>query len=491
MEIKKENQGPEGQHTPERRDGNLLPPQPAGLGLEPAVTGEEEAIPDPRSLRRRVLDMAWPIISENFLETMLGIVDTLLVARLGAEAIAGVGSALQVMFFVIAALSALAVGSAVLVAQAIGAGNHRRAGELARQSLLWSLLLSVPVAMAGFYLAAPVMVWFGLEPTVATIGTEYLQVTMATVVVLIVRFIGGGVLRGAGDSRTPMLVTTVANIVNVVLTYGLIFGAFGLPELGVVGSAWATFLARTLAMVLLLFVLWKGRKEISIRGTGTWLPDPRVARQVLQIGIPAAVEQVLISAAFMVMTVIVAQLGTLSLAAHRIAMNALSLSFLPGIGFSMAATALVGQCVGARRVDEGSAVAGIATTWAVTWMAITGGVTFALAPQIMRIYTSEPTVVEVGAAGLRVVALAQPFWGVLFVQAGALRGTGNTQFPLRVNAAGIWIAVIVAYILIQTVGGGLTTVWSTFLVTAPVSAALLWWRFRRVVNAQPLPVAAA
>src|ERR671933_461339 len=130
----------------------------------PALTGERE-------LRKRVWSLAGPVIGENFLETLLGIVDTVLVAGLGAVAIAGVGSALQIMFFLISALSALAVGSAVLVAQAIGAGDTARAGRLGRQSLLWSVLFSIPLSVLGFVLSRPIIGIFGLEPEVAAIGT--------------------------------------------------------------------------------------------------------------------------------------------------------------------------------------------------------------------------------------------------------------------------------------------------------------------------------
>jgi putative MATE family efflux protein len=433
-------------------------------------------------MRRRVLALAWPVIGENFLETLLGIVDTLLVARLGAAAIAGIGSALQVMFFVIAALSALSVGSAVLVAQAVGAKDFQRAGRLACQSLLWSVVLSVPLAIGGLLLSNPIIEVFGLEPEVARISVGYLHVTMGTVVVLIALFIGGGALRGAGDSRTPMLVTAVANVVNVGLAYGLIFGHFGLPALGTVGSAWATFLARALALVLLVSVLWRGRNGVSIGGWGGWRPDVGVAAQVMRIGMPAALEQLLITAAFVGLTIVVARLGTPTLAAHRIAFNALSLSFLPGIGFAIATTALVGQSVGARRIREGAAAARIAMTWAIGWMSTIGVVILVFAPQILRLFTGEPAVIAAGAAGLRVVALAQPFWAILFVQGGALRGTGNTRFPLLVNATSVWSAVALAAALITTVGGGLASVWAAFLVTSPVSATVLRWRFRRTVD---------
>jgi multidrug resistance protein, MATE family len=447
------------------------------------ISTEGEIVPvEPRLLRRRVLNLAWPVISENFLEIFLGIVDTLLVARLGAEALAGVGASLQVMFFVISALSALSIGSAVLVAQAVGAQNYFQAGQYAKQSLVWSAILAIPLALVGIFLAGPIISIFRMEPVAAQIAVACLQVTMGTVVVLTGLLIGGGALRGAGDSRTPMLVTAIANVVNVGLAYALIFGHFGFPALGAVGSAWATFLARGLALVLLVWALWQGRNGVSLRRGGGWSPDLAVARRIFKLGIPAATEQLLISAAFMTLTILVAGLGTVALAAHRVAFNALSLSFLPGIGFAIAATALVGQSIGAKRVAEAGAVARIANSWAVLWMSLMGVVIFLFAPQLMGFFTEDQEMIAVGAAGLRVVALAQPFWAMLFVYSGALRGMGNTQFPLRVNATGIWLSVGLAYLFVHFFGGQLNAVWSGFLVIAPIMGGLLWWRFSQLVQ---------
>jgi putative MATE family efflux protein len=455
---------------------DIEPPQ--GAAVEMAAL--ESA--DPAALRRRVFGMAWPVIGQNVLETLLGIVDTLLVAGIGTAAIAGIGSALQIMFFVLSALAALSVGSSILVAQAVGARDPVRASSLARQSLIWSVLLSVPLALIGLLLADPIIGIFGMEPGVARIGADYLRVTMGTVVVLVALLIGGGVLRGAGDSRTPMTVTAIANVLNVALAYGLIYGHFGLPMLGAVGSAWATFAARLVALALMLRALWRGRAGVSIAGGGGWRPDWSVAWRVLRLGIPAAIEQILITTAFLCLTILVARLGTDTLAAQRISMSALSFSFLPGIGFGIAATALVGQSIGARRPRDGATMTRVATTWAVVWMSAIGVLLFAFATPIMRLFTTEADVIQIGAAGLRVVALTQPFWAVNMVQSGGLRGTGDTRFPLVVGAASTWTAVLLAWLALSTIGGGLPIVWASFLVTAPINSYLNWRRFRRRVG---------
>ncbi len=431
--------------------------------------------------------LAWPVITENFLETLLGIVDTWLVSQLvyGAIALAGVGAAVQVLQFLLSALSALSIGAAVLTAQAFGAKNLVRASNLARQSLVWSVIVSIPLAILGFVFTTPIVSVFGLEPAAAAIASDYMHVTMGTVVVLIGLVIGGGVLRGVGDSRTPLITTTIANLINIPLAWALIYGRFGLPELGPVGSAWATFMARAVALAIMLVVLWRGRNGVSIRGRGAWRPDVPIARNVLGIGVPAALEQILAAGAFFTLTVIVGQLGTEVLAAMRISLNALSLAFLPGFGFSIAASALVGQSVGARNIREGAAATRVATQWALLWMSGFGALLFVFAPFIMRMFTDDQLVIDTGLTAMRVQALSMPPLAILFVQAGGLRGTGNTRAPMWIFAGGLWIIVLIGALLLRQFGGGLVTVWSVFALLTPVMAWLMWRRFAQAVREHP------
>jgi putative MATE family efflux protein len=441
-------------------------------------------VSDSPRLRRRVLGLAWPVIAENFLETLLGIVDTWLVSHLAysAIALAGVGVAISVMQFLLAALAALSIGASVLVAQSVGGKNFSRASNLARQALVWSAIISVPLALAGFIFATPIVSVFGMEPAASAIAVDYLHVTMGTVVVLVGLFIGSGVLRGAGDTKTPLIVTTIANVINIPLAWALIYGHFGLPALGPVGSAWATFIARGIALVLLLIVLWRGKNGISIRGSGEWKPSTTMARQVLGIGVPAALEQILVSGAFFAITIIVGRLGTDILAANRIAINALSLAFLPGFGFAIAATALVGQSVGARNIKEGESATRIATEWALIWMTGFAALLFIFAPQVLGLFTGDAAVIAAGAGALRVMAFSMPPLAILFVAAGGLRGTGNTRIPLIIFGGGLWVIAGVAALAVNTIGGGLAAVWGVFVVGTPIMAWLMSRQFRSVVR---------
>ncbi len=435
-----------------------------------------------KPLRTRVLNLAWPVIAENLLETLLGVVDVALVGVLGASAIAGVGAAQQGLYLLISVLAALSIGCSVLVAQAVGAKDPVRAGQLARQSLLWSVIISVPLVAIGFIFSRPYVNIFGMDAVATEIGVGYLHVTMGTVVVLVALLIGSGVLRGAGDSRTPFIVTAIANVINVPLAYGLINGALGLPNLGAVGSAWATFIARAVALVLLLMALWRGRNGVTIRQGTSWRLDFTIIKQVLTIGIPAAIEQVLTTIAFTALTVLVGTLGTISLAAHRLVIAITSFAFLPGFGFAVAATALIGQSIGAKNLSDIKPIARIAAIWATLWMGSIGLLLIVFAPLALSLFTQDQAVIDAGQTALRVLGFAQAAWAVQLVYSGSLRGMGDTRSPLVVFAGGMWVSVGLAWLLLRLFPGGLATAWSAFLITTPLITALMVWRFTSKVR---------
>jgi len=207
------------------------------------------------------------------------------------------------------------------------AGRLVEAGALARQGLFWSVLIGLPITVIGLLLTPTLIGLFGLAPDVSQVGIDYLAVTMSTITTLTMMLLIGGVLRGIGDSRTPMIITAVANVINVIASAALIFGWAGLPALGAVGSAWGSVVARLIGAILLAGILWRGRNGVRAGGGGLWWPQLSVLRDILRIGMPAAVEEVLIIGAIASLTPVVATLGTIPLAAHRVAINVLSFIF--------------------------------------------------------------------------------------------------------------------------------------------------------------------
>jgi putative MATE family efflux protein len=327
---------------------------------------------DEAQLLRSVNRLAFPIIAENLFQTALGIVDLIMVGRLGANAIAGVGTALQLIFIVIAALSAVTIGTTVLVARFVGEERPAQADHTLKQSLLLGVALSAAIAVLGGACAHPLIGLLGASPAVTRIGGDYLQITCLTSVALVIQLVCSGALRGAGDTKTSMIVTGLVNLVNVLLAYGLIFGHFGLPALGAAGSAWGASLARAAGAVVLLALLATHRRRVGLRGRAGWRPDLALMRRITAIGFPAMIEQMLMNGGMLLYSIIVIDMGTAIYAAQRITFNIINISFMPGLGFGMAATTMTSQALGAQRPDLARHSTTIALRLALAWMCTMG-----------------------------------------------------------------------------------------------------------------------
>lgn len=433
--------------------------------------------------QRRVLTLALPIIGENLLQTTVGVVDTLLVSRLGDDAIAGVGVGAELVFFTIAILSAVSIGATVLVSQAIGAGDSERASRFARQAISWGLVIALPLSALLFTLTPSIINLFGTEPDVHDLGIEYFEVIGATASVLLLSYLCGAVLRGAGDSRTPLKAASIANAINIIASYLLIFGHFGLPELGVAGSAWGATIGRSISALYMLRALWKGKTPVSIHGTVGWRPRRRFGADLFRLGIPAALESVLIEGGFTVLVAIVATIGTEALTAQQISFTAMNLGFLPAVGFSMTATALVGQSVGARSADDAIKAFSISRRLALFWM-FGGAILYASVPrQIVGFFSDDEKVLDYGVRGLMTIGMSLPLWALWMVSAGALRGSGDTRGPMIRGVTTVWTAVALAWIGVRYFDFGISWVWATFVVTAPISVIGNTIAFQRRVRA--------
>lgn len=444
-----------------------------GLGRGIALPG------DPQGIGSMVNRLAWPVILENLFQTMLGTVDMLMVSRLGAEAIAGVGTANQLMFVINASFAAITVGTTVLVARFTGAGQPTEANRVAKQSLLLGVVISAVIMLLGHFFAEPVVGLLGPEASVVALGGSYLRIVSQMAIFLVTMFIISGALRGTGDTRTPMLVTGFINLINAGAAYVLIFGHLGLPALGVAGSAWGASIARAVGTVILLIVLLRGRKTVSILGREGWSFDLDLIRRILRLGIPSMFEQLLMSGGMLIYSVITISLGTKVYATQRITFNALSISFLPGFGFAMAATALTGQNLGAKRPDIAERSTWYAVRVAAVWMSSMGLLLIFAGQPIVRLFSSDPEIVALGAVALKVIALSQPLQALAQVLAGGLRGAGDTRFPMAVTFAGIWLVRLpLGYLMGPILGYGLPGVYVSNVLDALVRAGACFFRYR-------------
>lgn len=421
--------------------------------------------------------LAWPVIGEQLLQTLVGVVDMALVGRLGADAVAGVGTGTQLMQVAISAMGAVSVGTTVLVARMTGARQPKEASHATAQSLLAGLAMGVALAVIGFAAARPLTLLLGAEASVVNLGSLYLRIASIAFPALVLMLVAGGALRGTGDTRTPLMVSGAMNVVNVILAYLLVFGKLGFPALGVAGSATASVIARLFGAVVLVAVLWLPNR-LTIRGA-SWAPDLDVIRRVLRIGIPTAVEQSMLSAGFLLYGAMVISLGTTVYAAQRITFQAVNLAFMPAFGFATATTTLTGQSLGAGRPDLAKIANREALKQALLWMTLTGVAVAAFAKPLMYLFSNDPEVIALGQQAFPVLAIAQPFWAIGQVYAGSLRGAGDARFPMVATSLGMWtVRLPTAYLFGIVFHFGLPGVYLSSTFDAALRSALNYYRYR-------------
>lgn len=443
----------------------------------PAV-GQRKASVSRQELVQAVWQLAWPVIVTLLLESLVGLVDTLMVGRLGANAVAAVGVGAQILNSLSIAMTAVGTGTLALVARSIGAGQRDFAERVVAQSLLAAFFLSCACIVPVVVFADTVVGWFGVEPRVRELGTWFTRLVMFSIPQSAALFVIGSALRAAGDTRTPLWIGALVNVINVVGNYVLIFGALGLPALGVRGSALATVIAFTVGMVFGLALLFRGRLTLRLEPHHFTL-DFALIRRVLRIGYPAATEQLLMQVGFFLYLVFAARYGTSAVAAYFIGVRILALSFLPGYGFAAAAAALVGQNLGARQPSLARRSGWESNRLAVYLMSACGVAIIALARPIASAFVDDPAVIQDTVLFIWALGISQPFMAVDFTLGGALRGAGDTRFPLVAVFIGFYGCRLgCAYLASQVFHLELQWLWFSLVGDYIARAALKTWRFR-------------
>jgi putative MATE family efflux protein len=429
------------------------------------------------STARRVLSLAWPSVMEQSLVTLIGLVDAYIVGHLGAAALAGVGLGGQVLNTTAALFSALGVGATALIARHIGAKEPGEANRLAHQALALALGIGLLAALICFTLAEPIMQAFGAAPDVVAEGAAWLRVAAPSFLTLGVLLVGTASLRGAGDTRTPLVVMIVVNVVNVSVALAFTRGLLGMPALGVAGAGLGAASGQVVGGLAVIFLLVRGRGPLRL---GWRLPRPDAARlrRILNVGLPAGAEQVLLQAALLNLAVIISQFGTAAYAAHQIGLRISALSFLPGWGFSVAATTLVGQELGARQPERARRATYASYLFATVVMSGLGLFLFLFDAPILRLFTDDAAVVQQGTIVIRTAALLQPVMAASFVFSGALRGAGDTRATMFITVGSVWaLRLVAAYLLGVVLGLGLLGAWLGIAVDFSFRALLFWLRF--------------
>lgn len=443
--------------------------------------------------------IAWPAVMRTFLNMVVQMVDMVMVGCLGAIPLAAVGVGNQVFFFSIAVVQAFSIGTTALVAQAVGKGDLDSAKRVALQSLLSVLattfLLSIPVVAFSRQIITGI-IYFMPEKDMALInlGSEYLGIVGISISLRFSLLIVNGIFQGAGDSRTPLYLMSAANAINIAGNYLLIFGIGPFPALGVRGAALATCAAGIFGGGLGIALLFTRYSPVplTLKKAKWFRLQWRILGRVLYIGVPSAIEQVAVHMSQIVYTMIVASLGAMAVAAHQILHNAYIATYLPGIGFSLAATTLVGQLLGAEQRKR-ALQSGMETNRLALIVMSLAGLIFLLFPgRVIAVFTREAAVLELALAPLMLLALAQPALAWIVSFSGGLRGAGDTRWPMYLTVLNVFGVRLLLTLLFIRLGLGLLGVWLAMLVESYVRGALLLYRFRdKIPRSKPLVQAGA
>jgi putative MATE family efflux protein len=435
-------------------------------------------------LRASVLFLAVPAVMRNLLQTVIQMVSLMIVGSLGSSAIASVGVANRIFFVIIGVLSALSVGATALVARHIGAGDREGAERIVGQAVLFSIVVGVVMAILGAALATPAMRWMmqmqeEIDMEVVRQGADYIRVVCLSMSVGVLLFMGNAVLQGAGDMKTPLFVMSGVNLINLLFAWLLVHGIGPFPALGVLGAGYAAAIARSLGGLVSFAILAHPKAAIGFRLRTLLRTDFAVLGGILHIGIPAAIEQLIQQGSQIIYTVFIAGMGTASIAANSIAMSIQSLSFMPGMGFGLAATALVGQCLGACRPKRAEEAGYESLRMGMVAAGLAAALFLLLPAPLARMYSADPEVVALTATCLRISAVAQPALAIIQVLAGGLRGAGDTRWVMYMTAAGNWgVRLVGSYILGVHLGWGLAGVWVAMALDQFLRGGLTWYRYR-------------
>ena len=394
-----------------------------------------------------VVALALPTMLEQLMHTAVQYVDTAMVGSLGTQASAAVGSTSTVGWLVGSSLSALGVGFLSYIARSMGAGDKEKCRRASGQAVLAVLVAGILFTVLTLTLSPIVPVLMQVDPDIRDIAATYFFIVYTPMLFRAASIIFGGVLRGAGDTKTPMRVGILVNIINVVLNFLLIYPTrtLALPwfdlfvpgaGLGVIGAGVASAVSFAVGGIAITVAVFK-HPVISPRGQKL-RPDKEILRPCLKVAMPNMAQRFATSLGYVVFASMINSLGDISTAAHGFANTVESAFYIPGYGMQAAAATLAGNCVGAKDKGKLKDLGRLMLVCEVLLMIVSGGLLFLLAKPMMCIFSSDPEVISLGATVLRMVALSEPFYGVTIITEGMMQGVGNTKTPFFFNVLGMW-----------------------------------------------------
>ncbi|MDT8427545.1 MAG: MATE family efflux transporter [Pseudomonadales bacterium] len=436
-----------------------------------------ESVTTPAPLKLSLLKLAGPTILGNLLLSLVHLAAIKIVGSLGADAVAAVIAADRIYMAIQLIVFSITAGTTALVAYAWGAGNTAEADRVLKLSGMLCLLATLVLCVFIQFFATPLVAIFNLEGETLANAASYLRILVYFNVFFSFLAVIGAALRAAGDALTPVWVTAIGNLVNVSLAYGLVYGRFGLPALGIQGAAYATGISYLLAAVL-LFILWQKRCLIMKPLKQSYYKKER-ARHLVRIAIPAGIEQTIFNVSIIAFMWVVSLYGTDAFTAYGIGVNILSLSIVIGMGFAIATATMVGQQLGA-----GHAEAAVHSSWrnlkaAFSAMLFIGLLIGLNARLIGSFFIEGDAVLDYLVALMIMLAVVQPMMAIEFTLGGALRGAGDTRAPARITALGFLFGRVLLTLVFYGLGWSVYWIYAALIADYLIKSILYFRAFRK------------
>lgn len=420
-----------------------------------------------------ILSLAWPTMLEQLMQTAVQYIDTAMVGTLGTQATAAVGATTTVNWLINSTISALSVGFLAFIAKACGANDQPAAKRAASQAVLAVLVAGIFFTAVTLALSGVIPVWMQVDKSIREVASRYFFILYIPMLPRAATIIFGTALRAAGDTKTPMKIGIIVNLINVVLNFLLIyptrtltvfdwsFTVYG-AGLGVIGAAIASAIAFTFGGIHITAVLWK-HPLVSPKGQKLQ-PDGEVLRPCLKVAFPNMLQRFGTSLGYVAFASMINALGEIATAAHTIANTVESAFYIPGYGMQTAAATLAGNAYGAQDKKQMKDLAAMFIPIELVLMIISGAALFVSAPSLMGIFSNSPEVIALGATVLRMVAVSEPFYGFSIIIEGLMQGVGKTKAPFVYNIVGMWgIRIIGTYICTQLLSHGLVSAWACMI----------------------------
>jgi putative MATE family efflux protein len=418
---------------------------------------------DIQSVRKAVIHLAWPVMLQHLLMSLMFLSDTIMLGWYSQSALAAVGLSGPITMLIRLTMMCVPISATAMIARSVGEKNDLKTSANAATALAIGIVLGGIISIFGAALSGDIVALFTARSSALyDEATLYLSITLSAFVMNYLFFVATSILRGAGDTRTPLIVTIFANLLNIIADYILIYGKFGCPEMGVKGAAISTFGTSLLEGLVLVWFLFSKKSVVRLSLKSFWLVNKNTVSTLLKIALPAALEPMLTHMGSLLFLKIVAGLGQASLATHHVILRIESLSFMPGMGLSVATSALVGQYLGARRTDLAGQTCRQSIKFAILIMSGLG-LGFLLFPaQIISVFTGDQDVRSLGVLCLMIAAIEQPLLGYAMIHQGTFRGAGDNRTPLFINFTGVWlIRLPLAFLFANVFNWGLAGAWLT------------------------------